>query len=72
MTTSKRWFGYVLVCDGCCIDIKHVKDFTPCGVIDNVASEPMYSSEAEALEAGLKAESFFSNHTYRVFTYEMK
>lgn len=53
---KRRFFGYVVVCEGCCVDLKYDqdgKDWESCSE-KVTASAPIYSSAKEATEAGLK------------------
>jgi len=70
---KRRYFGYILYCDGCVADIQH-ESFKegPCGAMMTVTSDPVYSTADAALEAGLEANKAFLEFSYRVFTYEVK
>lgn len=67
-----RYFGYILYCEGCAIDIKYgsFKE-GPCGALDSVVSDPIYSTAAEALKAGRKECDLYES-SYCVSTYELK
>lgn len=53
---KKRYFGYVVVCDGCCTDLKYDEggdDWKSCSEKVS-ASVPQFATSKEALEAGLQ------------------
>lgn len=70
---KRKFFGYVLVCDGCCTDIKlEAWGSGTCGVVETKTSFPIFKSSREALKEGKLAVTAYPDYTYRVFTYEMK
>jgi hypothetical protein len=53
---KKRYFGYVVVCEGCCVDLKYDEggeDWKTCSEKVS-ASPPQFATAKAALEAGLK------------------
>ena len=71
MKKQRRW-GYVLVCDGCCADIRLGAFEGPPDGCNIESSYPIFPSQTKALEEGKLAATAYPYYTYRVFTYEMK